>query len=404
MKENEAKDKIVKVGERWFLTEPLLFNTFCTHKMVPNKNLHVPFRTGGMKIEFEPELINQLSDSQISSLLQVEMYRILLKHPYERMPLTPNRAALACASDITISDACTVTASLEDHKYRNLPEGLSYEEYYERLKYMFLPNTISSSRDSDEDDGEGEEDAEENSRKMIQQSMEFSKENYSEKAALWNEDEEARGKINEAIEQASKNNQWGSVSGDIKELIEASLIIPMDYRRILKSFRVSITASDERKLTRMKPNRRYGFEYMGSKYKPQTNLLIGVDNSGSISERDLKNFFSIINRFFKYGIKQIDVAQFDTEIKSIVSLRRASKTVKIEGRGGTDFQAIIDLYVESSKYDGLIIFTDGYADKPVMNKEKPVLWIFTNKDCYEYGKSLLEDHNKFKATFIPSST
>lgn len=400
MKDQEAKDKISRVGERWFLTEPLLFNTFCTHKMEPKKDLKIPFRTGGMKIQYNPELVKQLSDSQIQSLLQVEAYRILLKHPYERMPLNPNRAALSCASDITISDSCTVTAPLENHKYRNLPDSLSFEEYYEKLKYMFPPSSSLSPAKSDESDG-NDESEEQRMQNMLKQSMEFSKENYSEKSALWDEDEEAADKINAVIEQASKGNQWGSVSGKFKELIEASLVIPMDYRKILKSFRVSIAAGDERKLTRMKPNRRYGFEYMGSKYSPQTNLLIGVDNSGSISNEDLRNFFSIINRFFKYGIKQIDVAQFDTEIKSVVSLKRAAKTVKVEGRGGTNFQAIIDMYVDSSKYDGLIIFTDGYAEKPVMKKEKHVLWIFTSKGSCDFAKRWVDTFKFSKATYIP---
>lgn len=92
--------------------------------------------------------------------------------------------------------------------------------------------------------------------------------------------------VNQQIQKAQKTNQWGSISGDFQEIITASLKIPMDYRRILSQFRACII-SLRRKLTRMKPNRRYGFEFMGSQFEPKTHLLVAVDVSGSIETEDL---------------------------------------------------------------------------------------------------------------------
>ena len=86
----------------------------------------------------------------------------------------------------------------------------------------------------------------------------------------------------------------------------------MDYRRILSQFRACII-SQRCKLTRMKPNRRYGFEFMGSQFEPKTHLLVAVDVRGSIETEDLQNFFSIINRFFSYGVEAINVIAFDKE-------------------------------------------------------------------------------------------
>jgi len=177
--------------------------------------------------------------------------------------------------------------------------------------------------------------------------------------------------------------------------------IPMDYRRILSQFRANII-SQRRKLTRMKPNRRYGFEFMGSKFEPKTKLLVAVDVSGSIETDDLKHFFSIINTFFSYGVELIHVISFDTEITQETELKKATKTIRILGRGGTDFQPAIDYYENNPEYQGMIIFTDGYAEIPIIKKHKQLLWILTGKEEYENAFDWIRNLKGSKATWIPS--
>ena len=175
----------------------------------------------------------------------------------------------------------------------------------------------------------------------------------------------------------------------------------MDYRRILSQFRASII-SQRRKLTRMKPNRRYGFEFMGSQFEPKTHLLVAVDVSGSIGSEDLQNFFSIINRFFSYGVEFINVLAFDTEIKQEFELKKARRSIQILGRGGTNFQDVINYYESHAEYQGLIMFTDGYAPIPEIKKNKQILWILTNKLDYDHAKEWIKSLRFNKATFIPS--
>ena len=218
---------------------------------------------------------------------------------------------------------------------------------------------------------------------------------------LWDEDEEMADSVNQQIQKAMKTNQWGSISGEFQETITASLKIPMDYRRILSQFRASII-TQRRKLTRMKPNRRYGFEFMGSQFEPKTHLLVAVDVSGSIDTEDLKNFLSIINRFFSYGVEVIHVLAFDTEIKQELELKKAAKSIRIIGRGGTDFQCAIDYYESHPEYQGLIIFTDGYADVPKLKLHKQILWILTGKYEYDNAIKWIKRLRFNKATWIPS--
>jgi len=45
-----------------------------------------------------------------------------------------------------------------------------------------------------------------------------------------------------------------------------------------------------------------------------TRLLFAIDVSGSMGTEELRQGFSVVNRFFNYGVPAIDVIQFDTEI------------------------------------------------------------------------------------------
>ena len=391
-------DCIKRIIEKWFLSEPLFFGVYCTHKLCAYRKMDIPFRVGKMRIEYNPEIIENLSDVMVEEWLKIEMLRILLKHPYQRLPSCPNKIALSLASDITISDNYKSLAPLPTPADFNLSENLCFEEYYAKLLNVQEANiaNISAFIDFDED-GKPQITLEGIDAETMAQMI-----GAYETSDLWEENDEAAEKINAEIEKAQMNNGWGSIPGDMISIIEANMIIKMDYRKMLNMFRASILSSS-RRLTRTRPNRRYEFDYMGSQYAFTTRLLIAVDVSGSVSDKALQQFFSIINRFFKYGIESLDVLQFDCEMTDeIMSLKKARKQVKITGRGGTNFQIPMDYYEEHSEYDGLIIFTDGYAPKPEQKRYfEKILWILTSRAEYDDAISWIRDLNGSKATYIP---
>ena len=103
-----------------------------------------------------------------------------------------------------------------------------------------------------------------------------------------------------------------------------------------------------------------------------------------MQHHDLKFFFSTINRFFKYGVEKIDALTFDTSMREPVTLMRAKAEFKVKGRGGTNFQPVVNFMAEHSEYDGLIIFTDGYAPKPMVpaRLKGRLLWILRREKEY----------------------
>ncbi len=355
------KELFGKISDDWFLSEPLLFSVLCTHKLVEKtKGLPIPMRSGKMKVEYNTKILKEYSYEEIKEFLKFEIIRIILKHPYQRKPFNAHYGLLSSSSNFTIGE------NLNNNLYQRakdvgFPPNLSFEEYYKlgleviknsnnQTKGTKFPKQGENGKEWDDenvksDDNNSEETSNSEEKQSFQKNEDDLKtinnsdenleergnENQEEKSennqlaqltsleleklsTLWEEDNLAESNINELIKNAQATNLWGSLSKNIVEMIEASLIIKMDYRKILNSFRASVISS-QRKLTRMYPSRRYGFLFMGSKSNFSTKLLMAIDVSGSVTDKDLQNFFSVVNRFFKYGIKEIDVIQFDTEIK-----------------------------------------------------------------------------------------
>lgn len=373
----------------------------------------MPMRTGNMKVEFSPKILDRIADDMLAEYMKIEMFRILLKHPYQRQPSFAAKALLTMASNITIADVYEVpreVKKLMSGAELKLPSGLCFEEYYNLLLQNTAPNSGKSGDEPQKTDsgsgrgdksgqGEGGRDGDDSGASNSQEHRD------SQISELWEENEEACCNINEFIEVATASNNWGSVAGKLQGLIKASLKVDMDYRKMLSLFKTSVISS-RRRLTRMRPNRRSGFDAMGSRYELSTNLLIAVDVSGSVTDRSLQFFFSVINRLFKYGVEKLDVLQFDAQIQGeIEPLKKARKTVKIMGRGGTSFQPAADYYCERPEYDGLIYFTDGYAPPPVFNTKRPidVLWVICSRQCYMANSAWIRKIKRNRVTFIPRS-
>ena len=379
------RDRITSILERWFIQEPALFQVICTHELAPNSQMACPVRSGKRLVEYNPEYLKEMTDQGLEEALRTEAIRILLKHPYERKPDGCGQQAIAIGSDIVVGDNYRFSAyKIDKPSDYDLPGGMSYEWYSRQIQSM-LPS------DSD-GEGEGGGDGEGNGGNGAggnQKSDRF--ENNADKnrdlSELWDEDELTVAMINGVIEGC---DSWGSLAGSFAERLKASTRAKINWRNVFSGFRASILSS-KRKLTRMKPNRRTGFENMGSIRRFDTKLLVAVDVSGSISSQSLSYFYGVINSAFRYGFESIDVIQFDCGVRVVQSLKKVMREVMAIGRGGTSFQEPIE-YAAENEYDGLLILTDGYAPPPVIpdNMRCKIIWVCQDKNCYDTHHQWME--------------
>ncbi|MBF0102546.1 MAG: hypothetical protein HQK77_16725 [Desulfobacterales bacterium] len=428
-----SKQRITKMIEKWYLIEPLYFAVWTTHELVINPTIS-NIRVGRGKVEYNPSFIESLSDKELYTVLTFEAMRILLKHPYSRRREIPQLSYEA--SSITIQEYLRTSLNFPiayqvfnthefDQKY--------FEFYYFKLLELAEKNAILSDNTDESitsaastktqlggssqstthtptDTDTGPETNASDDAVSGEHDQQRPLTNYTtadksgrENTEYWDDDKFTTEIINEKINMAMESDRWGNIPSYVQEKIIGTLKPKLNYRQILKSFRGTIL-SVNRVLTRMKPSRRYGFLCMGSRRDFCTKLLFAVDVSGSISNIDLRKAFSVINQLFKYGIEIVDVIQFDTEIKGEpISLKKARHKVKVMGRGGTSFQPVMDYIDHHKSYDGLIIYTDGYADipKPPVNKRTRVIWLFNHENNYDRMQEKLKHIGK--AAFIKES-
>ena len=363
------EERYTRILEWWFITEPPLFQVLCIHELVPNTQMSCPLRSGRKKLEYNPDIVKELSDHALEEALRAEAVRLLLKHPYERRPDGCSQKAMGLASNLVVGDNYKHPRfRIETPQDMGLKSGMNYEWYARMVEQQ------------NSSGGQGNEDGEEGG-------SQGPGDRHRDLAELWDEDELVVQMINEVI---STTKSWGSIGGNFAEVLQASVKAKINWRNVFAGFRASIISS-KRKLTRMRPNRRTGFDNMGSTRRFDTKLLVAVDVSGSIPSKSLEYFYGVINSAFRYGFESIDVIQFDCGIRAVHSLKKVIKDIAIIGRGGTSFQEPID-YAHENGYDGLVILTDGFAMEPTIPDgfKTGILWVCENESCLKQHKDWME--------------
>ena len=409
-------DRLSELRNKWFLMEPAYFMVLCTHKVEINNTMKCDIACGGGVIYLNEDMFAQRSDKYLEEKMKAEILRILLKHPYQRQ--LPNRIKMFVASNFVIANNTefqeAVFTKTRTYFGTYAFDRASLEEIYDELKFP------SSDKPDNKAGINGNGKSEENKSNSTENgSGEDPLKNFDdgcsssddaiEKTQFWKEDDFYTVEINNIIDKIDKTNSWGKLPGNLVDVIKKSIEPKFNYKAIFQQFRSTVISSN-RTITRMKPNRRFGYAVPGSKRNFTTKILIAADTSGSISDDDLQLAFGFIKNFFKYGIERIDVIQFDTQIypKSLVELSKAPKEFNITGRGGTDFNEVFEYAQEKNPtYDGVIIFTDGYASVPKTKwlsnnyKHTKYLWCLNDESNYKHMKKNGDGFEKFgKITYV----
>lgn len=181
--------------------------------------------------------------------------------------------------------------------------------------------------------------------------------------------------IKATAEQVEKMR--GTIPGELSEIIEKLREKKPEvfnwkayFRRMLGSiYDVNIRS------TRRKESKRFEGA-AGIQHKKKVSILVAVDTSGSVSNRELQEFFSEIDYAYKAGAR-ITIIQCDTRINGIEDYD-GTNIPQIKGRGGTEFDPPVDYYVEHRKeYASLIYFTDGEAPLP-RKRPSGMVWVISS--------------------------
>lgn len=187
--------------------------------------------------------------------------------------------------------------------------------------------------------------------------------------------------VEQVADQVQKSR--GVIPGEFEELLERLKQIDppkFDWKGYMRRF-AGKSVKTYTKKSRRKYNKRLP-ENPGLKIRRHKHILAAIDTSGSVSTNELKEFLNELYHMKKTGA-DVTIIECDTAI-SYIGKFDPKKDLEIHGRGGTDFQPVIDYYNEHQKeYSCLFYFTDGECSAPEGAKGN-ILWVLSSRgDAYE---------------------
>ena len=324
----------------------------------------------GAQLSINPDYFSDLSLEHRIGLLKHELLHISFGHLLTRDKY-PNKKLFNIAADLEINQYILDSylpdggLKLDTFPELNLPVKAGTDEYY-RLLEQAQEDGSSESLNSllDQMNGDSPYDhmtwdefdqLSEADKKLVQKQIEH--------------------QLKEVAEQTEK--RCGSIPGELAELIQRLRYVEpakFDWKGYLRRFVGNSTVIYTKKLRR-KYNKRYSAN-PGLKIKFKNHILVGIDTSGSVSSDELKEFMNELVHMHKTGHK-ITIAQCDTQLNSVEEFN-PKKDLEIKGRGGTDFQPVVDHFNEKGNYTALIYLTDGEAYNPE-NCPKNTLWVLSSR-------------------------
>jgi predicted metal-dependent peptidase len=217
--------------------------------------------------------------------------------------------------------------------------------------------------------------------------------------SIWNQsnisEDQARQIVHDMVVSAADKSQ-GHVPGNLAEIIKALSKPIVHWREIIRQW-LGNHVGNKRKTYSRRDRRREEFGRPGISHHAAARVSVIVDTSGSISTKELEQFFAEIDMISTRA--KVMVLQWDHAYQGHGWYRRGDwKNFQVNGRGGTDMSAPVDWLEENQLVgDACICLTDGECNWPSKRKF-PYLAVITRSSSYgsepEWGTVIHLDVNE----------
>jgi len=331
---------------------------------IPTAGVRVDPETAQFEMIYNPDFFAALPEEHVRGVLKHEFYHLIFDHVTSRKPEGVEHKVWNIAADLAINShlvgelpemACMPGVG----PFEGLPKGETAEWYLANMPKQEESEGGSGDGNGGEGDGEGEPGSFDD-----HSGWDDSAASSEQQAANQMAKERLKQAMKEAAQEAAQSAKgWGSMSGEVKQEILKRLETKVDWKKVLRYFiKTSQRASRRSSVKRI--NKRYAYIHPGKKTQRQAKIAIAIDQSGSVSDQMLENFFAELNSLAK--LAEFTVVPFDTEVnESKVYTWKKGQNKKAERVlcGGTCFNAPTE-YVNNNSFDGVIILTDMEAPKP----------------------------------------
>jgi predicted metal-dependent peptidase len=376
------QESLAKVSKQLMFREPFYGIFLISLNKVWTKNVPtagVTFRKTNHELLINPDFWTGLTPEKQQGLLKHELLHIAFFHTTDWKHLTDKKIA-NIAMDIEINQYIHASMlpeggmTLDTFPELNLEPKKGTQYYYDKLKecQSELMDKIKDAMEAGEseitlDNGE---------------SLLIPDHSWGDEFKELSEAEQKLAKaqtghvLKEVAEQVQKSQ--GNIPGELEDIIKklSEIELPkFDWKGYIRRFAGKSTKVYTKK-SRRKLNKRL-IDFPGLKIKLQKHILVGIDTSGSVNKTELKEFLNEMHHMQKTG-SEITIVQCDTAISHIGKFN-PNQDFEVHGRGGTDFQPVIDYYNEHfQKFSCLFYLTDGECNAP-QNAKGNILWVLSSQ-------------------------
>lgn len=334
------------------------------------------------------EFFDKFNETEKLAMLKHELLHLAFKHPIMKDSF-PDDTLFNIAADLEVNGYINglppFVLHAQDYGFATR-QGTSY--YYSKLANPDNssggnegPNKKGDSGDAGSSSGTGDGQQQEQNSSRIPQDKDILDDHSVWKDTAEIDKELASELINNKLLTAAESIKGrGNVPGELKSIIE-DLQKPLkrvfDWKKMLRRF-IGNSYDERKKPSRRKESRRFAGS-CGSKHMKRSCILVGIDTSGSVSDKELHEFVSELTYMYKANT-DIYVLECDAAIHRQYWFKPGC--IKgVTGRGGTSFDPVVDYYKEHYKqFDTLIYLTDGEAPyKHLRIPQNNMLWIISSQ-------------------------
>jgi predicted metal-dependent peptidase len=320
--------------------------------------------TDGKSIWYNPDFLLAQSTDKAIGLVAHETAHPMMAHHARMGDRDPGKWNIAC--DLAINPLLVDSGfvlpdgGLMPGKgpYKSFPPGLSAEDYYPLVQEKM----------SKDGDGDGKGKADPGGCGGVMKPGDGSQAAASQAEGEW------KVRVAQAAQVA---RQRGSLPAGIDRLVGALLETKVDWRDVLREF-ISTWAKNDYSPT--PPNRRYlPYDLYLPTLRSQElgEIVIALDESGSINEATLQRFASETQGILESFDVELTILHHDSEVNHVQTWKSSDGPLVLEpkGGGGTSHVPVFDWIEKNYKTPTLLVcLTDLASDFPARAPDYPVLW------------------------------
>ncbi|MCG6862853.1 MAG: VWA-like domain-containing protein [Chromatiaceae bacterium] len=359
---------------------------------------------------YNPTYIEQLSLEQTQFMLAHEALHCALSHFARRRHRVRHKWDLAC--DYAINPLLIDDGLRPPPNALHMPsyKGMTAEEIYPLIEDNDDAQTLDKhaydqdkSRGSDsglrEDDlldrtpPDKTRDGEQGGRGQAQPEQEFAEDGAPQPEPL---DPDERETLSVQWQQrmagaAQQAMQAGKLGGELARMIDHLLQPQLPWRMLLARYMTAVARDD---YSYMRPSRREGDYILPTLRSHRLELIVAVDTSGSVKERELEEFIDEIDALKGQVRARVTLLPCDAKLCEgapwvFEPWEEFARPDEIKGGGGTSFLPVFE-WVERTDMspDLLVYFTDAQGAFPPHAPNYPVIWLVKGRSKVPWGQRI----------------